>query len=62
MCLLNELYSIVFYFPELEMLVKCNNIESENILSSVKINTNHRLTQSKVSHILKDEHIPGFYY
>ena len=42
--------------------VKYNDIESENILSSAKIKINHGFTQTKITHILKNEQQPGFYY
>lgn len=44
------------------MPVKCNDIESENILSSARIKTNYEFTQTKITHVLKEEHTPGFYY
>ncbi|XP_022179926.1 protein PFF0380w-like isoform X4 [Myzus persicae] len=43
---------------EFEMPVKCNDIESENILSSARIKTNYEFTQTKITHVLKEEHTP----
>lgn len=56
---------IIFYFvlfPEFKIVEKYNDNESENILSLAKIKTNHELTQTKITNVLKDEHKPGFYY
>eukprot|EP00102_Acyrthosiphon_pisum_P026471 XP_016663681.1 PREDICTED: protein PFF0380w isoform X2 [Acyrthosiphon pisum] len=44
---------------ELEIVEKWNDNESENNLSSSKINTNHEFTQTKETHILKDDHKPA---
>ncbi|XP_060870265.1 protein PFF0380w-like isoform X3 [Metopolophium dirhodum] len=44
---------------EFEIVEKCNDNESENILSSAKIKTIHGFTQTKETHILKDEHKPA---
>lgn len=42
--------------------VESNNMQSNNILSSANININHEFTQTKLTHFLKDENKPGFYY
>ncbi|KAL4084433.1 hypothetical protein QTP88_028255 [Uroleucon formosanum] len=44
---------------EFKIVEKYNDNESENILSLAKIKTNHELTQTKITNVLKDEHKPA---